>query len=347
MKQFLLGVAALCLAATIFGCGTPAVEVVKTEKTAEPLIYETEIRPEALHEFPVVPAVSGKIISGIPQAGTAVRAGELLLQLDSSRYEAEIAELRTHMRSESVSASPAVDTSMEASLLRQGIITRAEYERLVGRKQTGASSSTPNAATLEALAGLRQAVAACTIYAPIDGIVGDLHISGDNTAAAGVPILVLRQNTPVIADVQIPAMLDELLTEAKDRKTLTVSITDPNTKRVWYGELKKQPNESGDEYTVYKVQADNPDGALELGGAYHLKIDGGRSVEGYVVPESAFVREDQVKVVNAAGLVDVRTVTAMGAADGKRLIVSGLEEGDRVIVRPTAEMQIGMEVKVK
>lgn len=346
MRKILLGAAALCLAAWIAGCGTPSVEVVQTEKTAEPLIYEAEIRPEALHELPVVPAVSGKIISKIPQAGAAVRAGELLLQLDSSRYEAEIAELRTHMTS-SVSVSPAADTGAEAALLRQGIITRAEYERIMAKKNAGTSYVSSNTASQEALAGLRQAVAACTIYAPIDGIVGDLYISGDNMAAAGVPILVLRQNTPIIADVQIPAMLDELLAEAKDAKTLTVSITDAAGKRVWYGELKKQPNESGDEYTVYKVQADNPDGAIELGSAYRLKIDGGRSVEGYVVPESAFVREDQVKVVNAAGLVDVRTVTAMGAEGARRLIVSGLEEGDRVIAKPTADLALGMEVSVK
>lgn len=65
------------------------------------------------------------------------------------------------------------------------------------------------------------------------------------------------------------------------------------------------------------------------------------------MPASAFVRPDQVAIVNADGLVDVRTVTAAGGGDGGRVIVSGLEEGDRVIVSPSKDLQLGMKVRAQ
>lgn len=344
----------------VSGCGKPAVSVTVAQKAAVPFVYEADVRPDALHTLPVIPQVSGKIVSELPDVGTAVAAGQLLFQIDASQYEAQAADIQSRIAAASAASvqqvyqPDPVDDSMEASLLQQGIITRAEYDRLRGKKsggtyvqQTVPGSGEVDPAQIAAFQAVQKAIADCTVTAPIDGIISQVYVSDNKVAAAGQPVLVIRQDSPVTADVQIPAVLDQVLADAKDTKTLTVTISDKDHINTWYGELKPQPNKGGDAYTVYKVQADNPDGAIVIGDVYRLHIDSGKTVSGYVIPSSAFVKPDQVEVVNANNLVDMRTVTVASDLGDNKLVVGGLSDGDRVINAPDGNIQLGMEVTVK
>ena len=350
--------AAVCMALGAGGCGKPSVSVMPAVKKEVPFVYEAEIRPEALHSVPIVPQVSGNITSTLPDVGSQVQAGQLLLQLDASAYESQAAAMEAKIAS-SQAPAPApvyeapVDDSMEASLLRQGIITRAEYNRIQGRRAPSAPQAGAPAAPsvsegdMAALQALRRAIADCTILSPIDGIVAQVYVSDQKAVSAGQPALVIRQNSPVTANVQIPAVLDDVLRKAKDSRMLTVTISDKDHGGTWYGELKPQPNTSGDDYTVYKVQADNPDDAIEIGNLYNLRIESGQNVPGYVVPSKAFIGRDQLKIVNEKNLVDMRTVVVASDDGESRLVVSGLRDGDRIITAPSDDLELGTEVNVK
>lgn len=342
----------------ISGCGKPTVAVTVAQKSSVPFVYESEIKPAALHSMPVIPQVSGKILSELPDVGSQVKAGQMLVQIDASQYEAQAAEIRSKIAAASaktqyVYQAEPVDDSMEASLLRQGIITRAEYDRIRGKKSSGTyvaqqvGGGEPDTALLASLQAAQKAISESTIMSPIDGIVSQVYENENKMASAGKPLLVIRQNSPVIADVQIPASLDQMLAEAKDTKTLTVTISDKDHINTWYGELKPQPNQGGDAYTVYKVQADNPDDAIVIGDVYNVRIDSGKDVSGYVIPASAFVRPDQVEVVTADNLIDMRTVTVASDMGENKLVVSGIVDGDRIVTKPDSSLQLGMEVKVK
>lgn len=112
---------------------------------------ETRVVPEALHIAPVIPSVSGSLISGLPEVGQTVEAGDVLFQIDSSQYESQASALQAQISASSSvvygAAAPEDDNSIEASLLRQGIITRAEYDKIQGRKSVPQevlnSSATP------------------------------------------------------------------------------------------------------------------------------------------------------------------------------------------------------------
>lgn len=343
--------AAAVLAAALTGCGTPKVSVVHAQKQMAPFVYEAPAHLEALHTLSVVPLVSGPIISDLPDIGTVVQAGQLLLQIDPAPYEAQRDEMAARIAAGTVRASapaPAADDSMEASLLRQGIITRAEYERLRarrGRAPAPAAAPQTDEASMIALQTAQKAVNDCTILAPISGIISQNYVADTKTAAAGQPALVIRQDSPVLASLQIPSEMDPILTQAKAGKTLTVTISDGS--RTWYGELKPQPNPNGDAYTVYRVQADNPDGTMEIGKEYDVRIDSGRQVEGYVIPASAFIKDDMVEIVNEDNLIDVRTVTVASTLGEDRLVIGGLADGDRVVARPSEDLQLGMKVEVR
>ena len=79
-------VAAACFIGALLagGCGKPSVHVMTVKMEKVPFAMETRVVPEALHIAPVIPSVSGSLISGLPEVGQTVEAGEVLFQIDSS-----------------------------------------------------------------------------------------------------------------------------------------------------------------------------------------------------------------------------------------------------------------------
>ena len=232
MKKWISWMAAGALSAVLLlsGCGRPSVHVMKAEASQEPFTLETKAVPEALHVAPVIPSVSGGLLSDPPDIGTTVEAGDVLFRIDSSQYESQAAALEAKI-AESASLAPAasyggapIDNSMEASLLKQGIITRAEYNRIKGRSAAAQPAPSGGGAKVDgnlasALAALQKTIAGCTVRAPISGIVSQVYIGDTHMAMAGKPALVIRQDSPVTASIAIPSKLDTLMERAKDDKT--------------------------------------------------------------------------------------------------------------------------------
>lgn len=357
MRKWICGLTAACVTSLLLlsGCGNkPSVHVVKAAASQEPFTIETKVVPEALHVAPVIPAVSGGLISNPPDIGTVVQAGDILFQIDASQYESQAAALQAQIAATarpviSSYSAPVVDNSMEASLLKQGIITRSEYDRIKGRHGSPAPAASAGGEVdgnlVASLQALQKNIANCTVRAPISGVVSQVYIGDTHMAMAGKPALVIRQDSPVTASIEIPAKMDPVMEKAKDDKTLTVSLSDGD--EVWYGELKKQPNEDGDKLTTYKVQVDNGNDAITIGNEYNIRIDSGQNVSSYMIPKSALIGEDSVAVVNDNDLVDIKTVSVASETGGFLLIMDGLAEGDRIITDPPKDLDMGMQVDVK
>ncbi len=339
----------LAAAVTLFsGCGTPTAEIAVATKTKAPLVYTATVKPEALHSLPVLSQVSGPLLTPLPTVGTKVAAGDVLAEIDSAAYDAQIADIESRLQSlpVAVSSVPSDDSSMEASLLRQGIITQAEYDRLRGKKSVQAGTPVGREALEAALRAAQAAKEACLVTAPIDGIVAAVYETGD-AVTAGRPILLLRQDTPVTAEIEIPAFLSEAVDRAKEERMLTVTLTDAAKTLTRYGELKKESEEISGPYCLYRVQVDNPDGTVSVGEPYRLRIDTGREADGMVIPESAVLGGDTVQIVTADGLIDTRRITCGPETDGKRIVFSGIAEGERVVTNPDASLAVGTKVKVR
>ncbi len=326
------------------GCGTPKVETTVAQKVRAPLVFTATVVPEALFSLPVIPQVSGTLLAPLPDPGTELCAGDTIADIDTSQYDAQIAEGEARLASQPAAApSLEEDGSMEASLLQQGIITRAEYEKLRGKKSRTVAVS-GNEAMESALAAAKNARAACHITAPISGIVAKIYVQ-KNVAQAGQPLLLIRQDSPVTAEIEIPCDIVAAVDEAKEKRTLTVSLTDADRSRVWFGELKKEGEEAGSPFAVYRVQADNPDGKLIIGEKYDLRIDTGRETVGISVPTKAIFDGNKVQIVTEDGLLDIRSVIVGADAGENTLIIGGLEEGDHVVVSPDTKLSVGTKVK--
>ena len=283
-----------------------------------------------------------------------VKAGDVLFKIDASQYEAQASALQQKIAESSAQAAPvyngpSVDNSLEASLLKQGIITRAEYEKIKGRSMPsgGAVSGggAPDPGLIASLQTLQKTIASCTVRAPISGVVSQVYLGDTHMAMAGKPALVIRQDSPVVATIELPVRLDSVMEKAKDEKTLTVSMSDG--KGVWYGELKQQPNQNGEKYTTYKIQVDNPQNEITIGNEYDIRVESGQNVSCIMIPDSAIIGDNTVAIVNDGNLVDIKDVSIASRQGGYAMIMDGLSEGDRVITDPPKGIEMGMQVDVK
>jgi RND family efflux transporter MFP subunit len=348
------------------GCGHPAVTVMNAHISQEPLTIEDQAKPEALHSAPVIPTVSGNLSTNPPDVGTAVKAGQVLFTVDSSHYEAEVQELESRIAASagagaaaaavSAPAESGVDMSHESQLLSQGIITRAEYERIQSKKSAslpvaGSSASgaespgQANAGDMAALQAAQKAVSDCTVRSPIDGVISQSYIGDQKVALAGKPALVIRQDSPVVAEITVMAKLKNALEQAKTQKTLTVSMTDGS--RTWYGELKQQPQGEEDSLLLCRLQFDNGDDQITIGQPYTVRIETQQNVPAFVIPKSAFIKPNMVAVVTGDHLIDMKTVRVASAFGDSRIVIDGLSEGDQVVIDPPQGLQIGQQVTVK
>ena len=107
MKKWISWMAAGALSVVLLlsGCGRPSVHVMKAEASQEPFTLETKAVPEALHVAPVIPSVSGGLLSDLPDIGTTVEAGDVLFRIDSSQYESQAAALEAKI-AETASSDP-------------------------------------------------------------------------------------------------------------------------------------------------------------------------------------------------------------------------------------------------
>ena len=157
--------------------------------------------------------------------------------------------------------------------------------------------------------------------------------------------MIIRQDSPVAANLELPARLDKVMDKAKDTKTLTVTLTDG--KNIWYAELTRQEGQGDKEISAYRVQADNPDGQIVIGKNYKLRIETGQDAPCFIVPSKAILPNSQVAIVTADNLIDFRTVVTAGKVGNNVLILSGLKEGEQVVTNPPEGLEIGTPVDVQ
>ncbi|HAT56771.1 MAG TPA: efflux RND transporter periplasmic adaptor subunit, partial [Veillonellaceae bacterium] len=180
---------------------------------------------------------------------------------------------------------------------------------------------------------------------PIDGVISQSYIGDQKVALAGKPALVIRQDSPVVAEITVMAKLKNALEQAKTQKTLTVSMTDGS--RTWYGELKQQPQGEEDSLLLCRLQFDNGDDQITIGQPYTVRIETQQNVPAFVIPKSAFIKPNMVAVVTGDHLIDMKTVRVASAFGDSRIVIDGLSEGDQVVIDPPQGLQIGQQVTVK
>jgi membrane fusion protein (multidrug efflux system) len=277
--------------------------------------------------------VAGKVVAVGPEEGSAVRAGDLLAQIDSTDYRlgVDAAEAQAeHATSERERYRP---------LVAAGSLSASDFEKI----ESGARQATA-AADLA-----RKHLADTRLVAPMSGIVAKRSIERGATAGAGQSVFTLVNVDPVRvrigvsesevgslrvgqpAGVRLPALPNESFA---GRVTLIGIVADPATRT----------------YAV-EVSVPNPEHRLKVGMVAEARVRVDRETRGISVPTSAVTRDaDGVSrlfvVDTTARRAHARRVELGAARDNAIEVTQGLSAGELVVVAGQHHVRDGSRVIV-
>ena len=320
-------------------------------EAAEVKVAPAEVTAEAVgtlgsNESVVLkPEVAGRVIAINFEEGRAVRAGQVMIELDALIEKAQLVEAEAQLE-----------------------LARANLERA---RELRRSSAGTQRALDEAQAQQRTAVAAVdlakarlakfTLVAPMDAVAGLRRVSIGDFLTAGTEIVNLEQIEPLKVDFRIPEIFLPSLMETGRQRRIEVRV-DAFPKETFTGRvyaINPLVDEQG-RAIVVRAQIDNPrdqatgEPRLRPGLFARVTLTLSEQDEALWVPEEALVpqgsRQYVYKVVNGANgaqTVKFTEVTLGRRRAGEVQIAGGLERGDIVVTAGVLKIRDNAAVTVQ
>ena len=294
---------------------------------------------EAVHGVMVSADLPGSVARINFDSGKSVRAGDVLVELDTRQERAQLAAL------EAQRDLAKVNFSRMEQLVKQGVISRMEYDQATAQqRQTEAN-----------VGEIRATIERKTIRAPFSGTLGIRKVNLGQYLSAGSPVVQLQALNPIYVNFGLP---QQALGQVRVGRNLRVTSDDlagkSFTGRVTA--LDAVVNEATRNVQVQATLA-NPEGKLQPGMFVQVEVVLGASRPVITLPASAISYApygDSVYVIT--DLKDPKGQTYRGVrqqfvkVEGSRgdqvAIVSGLNPGDEVVTSGVFKLRNGAAVQV-
>lgn len=301
---------------------------------------------EARLAYAIGPTQAGRVLRVLADHGDAVRAGQLVAEMDPvdlaervRTAEAQVREADSRARTAQASAERYRDLAARKFVSAEA----AEARRSEAEVAAGAL-----AAARAAAQGARAQFGNARLYSPVDGIVVAREAEPGSTLVAGQAAL--RIVDP--ASLWIRARIDQgrargLRVGQPASIELRSARGQPLSGKVARIELQ---SDAVTEERLVAVQLDAPPAALFLGELAEVTIRLPAVAGALVVPSAAISRRGGETgawrpVEGRARFAPV--VTGAQTADGQTQVVDGLAEGDEVISHSSALLQEGMRMRIR
>ena len=261
-------------------------------------------------------------------SGERVRAGQLLVDMNSSAQRADVDAAQAALRD----AEQQLRRGSE--LARQQLIAQGQLDTLRANRDAAAA----------ALSARRAAVADRTLVAPFAGVLGLRRVSVGALVGPGTTITTLDDDSRIKLDFTVPE--SALSSLARGQAIAARSDAWPGV--AFEGAVADIDSRVDPDTRAVAVRAllPNPDGRLRAGMLLRVAV---RLPErqALVLPEIAVQQEgSQASVfrVGAGDAVSLVPVTLGSRHDGKVEIASGLKPGDRIVVEGIVKLHDGSKV---
>jgi len=326
---------------------TMEVSVVHPEKVPETIPLELPGQTQAYTDAPIFAQTSGYLKTWYFDIGAKVKAGEVLVEIDTPEVDQELAEAQAQVKVAQAALELARVTFVrDQDLFNRKVIAAEDYDTAADtyhESQATLAADQANVHRLEALEAFK------IIRAPFDGIVTARDIDLGEYVAAGSGNQLFREAriSPLRVYINVPqaftplvklgAEADLKLNEFPGRtfpaRVTNTAVAIETVSRAMLVELQ-YPNDSGELLPGAYAQAT-------------LKLTGNTGL--FTIPSNAMLfRADgtTVGVVDPDGKVEIRKIN-IALNNGNTLqIAGGLSETDEVIVNPSDSLAAGMTVTV-
>lgn len=307
--------------------------------------------------------VTGYVERVLVDRGSAVKQGDLLIELSAPEMKAQIAEAESKVRASEADRSQAEAQLAAAQELVERLKKAAETpgavagnEVIQAEKQVDAAQALVHSreqaskAAEAAVAAQRELEAYLKITAPFDGVVTDRLVHPGALVGPGAEdpaLLIIQQVSRLRLVVPVPEEDVGAMSPSA-----TVSFTVPaHPDRTYSGKIARIAHALDQKTRTMPVELDvtNQDGSLAPGMYTTLKWPVRRTRPALFVPKSSIVTTTERTFVirdndGRAEWVDVKK----GESEGDLVEVSGdLKPGDQVLRQGTDEIQQGSSLQAK
>jgi multidrug efflux system membrane fusion protein len=333
-----------------------AVPVLATAATAKdfPIIIRGLGSVQAFNTVTVKSRVDGQITQVGFQEGQYVKAGDLLMQIDSRPYQAQLAQANANKAKDQATLENAQrDLARLATLLQtQLAATRQQYDTQKALVEQLTAAVQADQAQIDAA---KLNVEYASVRSPIEGITGLRLVDVGNLVAAsgGTPLVVVTQIKPIYVTFTVPERDLVLVRQTMAKHPVTVLAFDSDDGRqLSEGKLTLVNNavDQASGTVTLKSVFQNQDAALWPGEFInaHLVID---TVKNGVTAPAATVQMGPtgpfVYLIKPDNTVEARPVTVTQVEGGTALIGKGLAAGDKLVASGQAGLTPGVQVAVQ
>jgi membrane fusion protein (multidrug efflux system) len=351
-------------------CGKPAVpperlapEVTTLTLQSESIQLQTELpgRVSAQSAAEVRPQVGGIVRARLFEEGSMVRAGQTLFQIDPAPYAAALERAEAALASsEAATRISELQLRRYRTLLPESSISQQDFDNAEAAHAQALATTRERSA---AVSTARIDLAWTRVAAPIAGRIGRSLVTPGALVSANqiAPLATITQLDPVHVDVtQSSADLLRLrraaLSGQIDRSSDVVRsvglVLEDDTRYNHAGVLRLTEVEVEQSTGAVTLRAEfpNPQGLLLPGMYVRAIVTEGVNGEAIVVPQSALSRDRQggaiVRIVDAAGKIELREVVATRAIGHRWLVEEGLAAGERIVVEGGQNARPGTTVRI-
>ena len=338
----LFGVLAVALAAWWYVKSSQPTPVGVTEARQGPaervLAITGRTRPQVT--VTIVPKTPGQVIRLVKEEGETVKAGEVLVQLESDAPRAAVDEIASKVTLQQRAVTEAERNFARLQQLRErGIATAKEFDTAKFElDQARLSLQTLDATRRQASARLRDN----TIVSPVDGVVLARPVDRGQVVGAATVIYELAP----LADVEIEADVDEqFLAEVRVGQKADVLVAGrsaPASATLYYVSSKVDPRTGGAKVRL-RLDQKIPDLRSGLTADVNLVIE--RRAQAITVARSAILGRDgdaRVLIVKD-GVVNPASVKFVEWPSERVIVLSGLASGAQLLAAPRPDL-IGKRV---
>lgn len=294
---------------------------------------------EAVHGVTVSADLPGTVDKIEFESGQFVKAGQVLVELDTRQERAQLAAL------EAQRDLARTNFSRMQQLVDAGVISRADYDSATAQqKQTEAN-----------VGEIRATIERKTIRAPFSGILGIRKVNLGQYLAAGNAIVALQSLDPIYVDFGVP---QQDSTQVRVGNNLRIS-SDELPGKQFAGRVTALDSIVDETTRNVQVQAtlSNPGGKLKPGMFVQVQLGFGQSRQLITLPASAISYApygDSVYVItdlkdpkgNSYRGVRQQFVKVDGSRGDQVAVVSGLNPGDEVVTSGVFKLRNGAAVRV-
>jgi membrane fusion protein, multidrug efflux system len=284
---------------------------------------------EARAESQVVAKTSGVALQVMAEVGQQVRAGQVLIRLDSARAALQAAQSEAQLR------KLEANYKRSQQLFAQQLVSANDLDQL--------RYDVENIRAVNRLANLELSYA--NVTAPISGVIAERSIKTGNFVQINTPIFRIVDTSRLEAVLNVP---ERELATLKGGLPVQLQV-DALPGRPFEGRVDRiAPVVDSGSGTFRVICAFDSGGLLQPGMFGRIRIDYDQRADAPVIPRNALLDDENDPAVFAVrNGKAVRTPVKLGYSDGEWIEVrGGLKADDRVVTAGKVALRDGSDVQV-